>query len=92
MALLEDVLGGWGGILVGAGAVIVFPSIGPLVGTVVRPAAKALIKGSLLLSDQVSGLAGSAAGAARQLVAEAQADSRGKKAAPPAPASRAART
>lgn len=91
MALLEDVLGGWGGFLVGAGAALVFPAIGPVVGSVVRPAAKALIKGTLMVSDQIGGLAGSAAGGVRELVAEAQVDSRGKGASTPVPAAKAVR-
>jgi hypothetical protein len=91
MALLEDLLGGWGGFLVGVGATIAFPSIGPVVGSIVRPAAKALIKGVLLVSDQVSDLAGSAAGGIRQLVGEAPVDSRGKGAPTPAPAAKAVR-
>lgn len=76
MALLEDALGGWGGIAVGVGAAMAFPAIGPAIGAVVRPAAKALIRGSLVVSDQFAGLAGAAAGGVRQLVAEAQAETR----------------
>lgn len=72
MALLEDAFGGWSGLLLGVGAVVVFPSIGPAVGSVIRPTAKALIKGSLIVSDQLAGLAGAAAGQMRDLVADAR--------------------
>jgi hypothetical protein len=84
MALLEDALGDWGGVLVGAGAVVAFPVVGSLVGSVIRPAAKVLIRGALVVSDGLTGLAGAAAGQLRDLVDEARAASGAKGGGSPA--------
>lgn len=61
MALFEDVFEGWTGAgLVGLGAVIAAPLLLPVVGTVIRPVVKGVIRSSLAV-----------AGGARELWAEA---------------------
>lgn len=73
MALLEDVVGGWtGGLVVGLGAAVFAPSIVPLAGSVIRPAAKLLITGGLALSDGFRTLVGQASTQVNELVAEAK--------------------
>jgi hypothetical protein len=62
MALLDEVFSGWGPtVLVGVGIALVAPVLIPAVGAVVRPVAKELIKGGLLVLDS-----------ARELLAEGQ--------------------
>jgi hypothetical protein len=56
MALLDDVFSGWGGIVVGLGAAVVAPAVLPALGTVVRPVAKGLVRGTLFVSDQAMAL------------------------------------
>lgn len=77
MALLDDVIGSWGGgMLVGLGAAVFAPSIGPVVGSVLRPVAKTLIRGVLFVSDSVSGIVGDASEQVSDLVAEVRAAQR----------------
>ena len=78
MALLEDVLSGWGGLAVGVGAAIVGPSVLPALGTAIRPAAKWLVRGGLFVTDQaiavgaqVAALAAETRDQVSDLVAEA---------------------
>jgi hypothetical protein len=83
MALLEDALGGWSGILIGVGAAVVVPSLLPAIGSGVRPLAKALVKGSLFLSDQVTALAAGTRKQVGSLVAEVQTEGGRPKSATP---------
>jgi uncharacterized protein DUF5132 len=76
MALLEDALGGWsGGLLVGLGAAVVAPLILPNAGAGVRPIAKALVKGVLVVADGVQGVVAEATEQISDLVAEVRAES-----------------
>src|SRR5438128_12206532 len=76
MALLEDVLGGWtGGILVGLGAAVLAPSILPAAGSILRPVAKTLVKGGLVVTDGVKGVVAEASEHVNDLVAEVRAES-----------------
>ncbi len=76
MALLEDVLGGWtGGVLVGLGAAVVAPSIFPAAGSILRPVAKTLLKGGLVVTDSVRGVVAEASEHVNDLVAEVRAES-----------------
>jgi hypothetical protein len=74
MALLEDVLGGWGGIVIGVGAVFVVPPLLPAVAAGVRPLAKALVTGSLAVSEQIMALAAETREQVGDLIAEVQAE------------------
>jgi hypothetical protein len=72
MALLEDVLkGGTGTGLALAGAVILAPAVVPAVARMLRPVAKAAIKGGLVLYRETLAGVGDVAG---DLVAEARAE------------------
>jgi hypothetical protein len=80
MALLEDTvggaLGGWtGGLVVGIGTAVVGPSILPSAGSILRPVAKTLIKGGLLVADGVRGIVAEASEQVGDLVAEVRAGS-----------------
>jgi len=71
MALLDEVLGGWsGGIVVGLGAAVLVPTVIPIAGTVIRPVAKTLVQGGLLLGSAVSGLFAAASAQVDDLVTE----------------------
>ena len=75
MALLEDVVTGWGGgVLVGLGAAAVAPVILPG-GSGLRTATKVLLKGVLLVSDQMRSLAAETTEQLKDLVAEVKAES-----------------
>ncbi len=73
MALFEDVLTGnpITGAIVGIGAVLLVPTVVPALGRVLRPAAKAVIKGGLVLYRDTIAEIGEVAG---DLVAEARAE------------------
>lgn len=73
MALLEDVFAGSAvtGVAIGVGALLLAPSVVPLVGRVLRPAAKAVIKGGLVLYRDTLAEIGEVAS---DLVAEARAE------------------
>jgi len=58
------------GIVVGIGVVLLGPTILPVAGQAVRPMVKAVIKGGMVLYDQIAELGE----ATSELVAEAQAD------------------
>ena len=76
MALLEDAIGGWsGGLLVGLGAALVAPTIIPNAGSSLRPVAKALVKGVLVVAEGVRGAVAEATEQVSDLVAEIQAES-----------------
>jgi len=56
MALLEDMVLGWGsGALVGVGAVVMAPVVLPRIGALLRPVAKGLIKGYFAVTDTLRG-------------------------------------
>jgi Mn2+/Fe2+ NRAMP family transporter len=75
MALLEEVLNGWGGpALLGAGAIMAAPLLISLVGAVVRPAAKVLLQGSLWVVDSVQELASKSSEQLNDLMLEAKAE------------------
>ena len=72
MALLEDLFKSnpVTGLAIGVGAILVGPTLLPVVGQVIRPALKAAIKGGMVLYDEVAGI-GAAVG---EVVAEARAE------------------
>lgn len=54
MGLFEDALkGSWGAALVGVGVALVAPTVLPVVGAAIRPLAKGVIKGGVMLYDTV---------------------------------------
>lgn len=57
MALLDDVFSGWGTtVLIGVGVALAAPVLLPAAGTIIRPAAKELIKSGLFVMDAVKEL------------------------------------
>jgi hypothetical protein len=71
MALLEDVTkGGFSTLLVGIGAALVAPTVLPALGSSLRPLAKALVKGGVLLYDSVKESVAEAGEQLNDLVAE----------------------
>jgi hypothetical protein len=80
MALLEDIVkGGWGpGVAIGLGAIILGPAAFTLIGGLVRPVAKAAIKGGLILYDQGKGIVAEARETMGDLVAESRSEVSGK--------------
>jgi gas vesicle protein len=78
MALLDDALKGWGGMLLGVvvGAMAA-PSVAPAAGRTVRPLAKALIRGALVVGDGVREMVAEAREQVSDLVAEVQAEAKG---------------
>ena len=73
MALIEDMFKGnlSTGLAVGVGAVIFGPTVMRTLGSILRPAAKTLIKGSMVFSRETLGELGEMA---TDLVAEARAE------------------
>ena len=81
MAFLEDLFSGWGTpALVGLGVVVAAPLLLPVVGLVVRPVAKGLIKTSLMVGDAVQGMVTEGSEQLSELVAEARAEHSGRAA------------
>jgi hypothetical protein len=75
MALLDDVLSGWGStVLIGIGVAIAAPVVLPVVGAVVRPVAKGAVKGGLFVVDSLKELVSDGAEQVGDLVAEAKAE------------------
>jgi hypothetical protein len=75
MALLEDVTkGGFSTHLVGIGAALVAPTVLPALGSSLRPLAKALVKGGVLLYDSVKESVAEAGEQLNDLVAEVRAE------------------
>ncbi len=74
MALFDDGLKGWGGVLLGFGAAMVGTKLGPATGETLRPIAKALVKGALVVSDRARELAAEAGEQLGDLVAEVRAE------------------
>lgn len=71
MTLLDDVVNGGNivtGLAVGLGVLVVLPLVGP----VLRPAAKAVIKGGMIAYDQASRLVAGAVEQVGDVVAEAR--------------------
>jgi len=73
MALVEDLFKGTTvtGLAVGVGALLLAPTVLPAVGRVIRPAAKAVIKGSMVFYRETLAEVGEVAG---DLFAEARAE------------------
>lgn len=75
MALLDEVLNGWGPTaLAGVSMVIAAPRLLPVVGAVVRPVAKELIKGGLWVVDSLQERAAEGGEQLSDFVAEARAE------------------
>jgi uncharacterized protein DUF5132 len=73
MALIEDIFKGnlATGLVVGVGVILLGPTVIPAVGGILRPAAKTLIKGSMVFYRETLGEIGEMAA---DLVAEARAE------------------
>ena len=73
MALLEDMFKGnaVAGIAVGVGVAVLGPTLFPTIGRVLRPAAKSVIKGGMMLYEQTVAGIGDLTG---DLVAEARSE------------------
>ena len=72
---LEDVLkGSWGAALVGVGVALVAPTVLPAVGAAIRPLAKSVIKGGVLLYDTVKESIAEAGEQVNDMVAEVRAE------------------
>jgi hypothetical protein len=84
MALIEDMFKGNAitGLAIGLGAVLLAPAVLPALGRVLRPAAKAAIKGGIVLYRETFAEIGEFAS---DLVAEARAELEAAPAAEPAP-------
>lgn len=76
MALLDDTLKGWGGMLIGLGAAIALPSVGGAANATLRPLAKAIIRGALAASAWIKEIASEASEQMNDLVAEVRAERR----------------
>jgi uncharacterized protein DUF5132 len=75
MALLEDVTkGGFSTLLVGIGAALVAPTVLPALGSSLRPLAKAIVKGGVVLYDAVKESVAEAGEQLNDLVAEVRAE------------------
>jgi hypothetical protein len=75
MAVFENALGGWGSsALVGVGAVLAVPFVLPVVGAIIRPVAKGLVKGYFLVADVVQAGPAETSEQVRDLRAEARAE------------------
>jgi hypothetical protein len=77
MAFFEDMFKGGNivtALAIGVGAAVLAPVIAPAVSTVVRPAAKALIKGGIVVYDWARQAAAQVSEAASDMAAEARAE------------------
>jgi uncharacterized protein DUF5132 len=75
MSMLEDLTkGGWTTALVGVGVAIVAPSVLPAIGSAMRPLAKAVVKGGVLVYDAVKEGVAEAGEQVNDLIAEARAE------------------
>lgn len=75
MASLDDLFSGWGTtVLVGVGVALAAPALLPVVGTVVRPVAKGLIKGGLYLADTLQEVVAESGEQLSDLIAEVKAE------------------
>jgi hypothetical protein len=88
MAWFEDVLtGGVSGLVIGVGAALALPLLGPAAATGLRPVAKLVIKGGLLAADWTQDLLTEVEAQWHTLVAEARAELAAPTATPAADAS-----
>lgn len=75
MAFLDKALGGWGStVLIGLGVAVAAPILLPAVGAVVRPVAKGVVKGGLLVADSLKELVAEGSEQVSDVVAEAKAE------------------
>jgi len=75
MALLDDMLSGWGTtVVIGVGVALAAPALLPAAGAVIRPVAKGLIKGGLFVADSLRELVAEGGEQISDLVAEARAE------------------
>lgn len=75
MAFLDDVLKGWGpSVLIGAGVVLAAPLLLPATTSVVRPLAKALVKGYFAAAEKMKEVMAEVGEQVSDLVAEAKAE------------------
>jgi hypothetical protein len=75
MALVDDVLSGWGTtVLIGVGVALAAPTLLPAAGAALRPVAKGLIKGGLFVVDSLKELVAEGGEQLSDLVAEARAE------------------
>lgn len=75
MASLDDLFSGWGTtVLIGVGVALAAPALLPVVGAVVRPVAKGLIKGGLYLADTLQEVVAESGEQLSDLVAEVKAE------------------
>ncbi len=73
MAVLEDLMkGSLSGVLVGIGVAIVAPTVFPALASGLRPLAKAVVKGGVLVYDAVKETVAEAGEQINDLVAEAR--------------------
>ena len=64
----------WPNVLMAVGVAAMAPVLLPVVGSVVRPVAKGVVKGGLMVKDAVVGFAAEAGEQVSDLVAEAKAE------------------
>ena len=64
----------WPNVLIAVGVAAMAPVLLPVVGSVVRPVAKGVVKGGLMVKDAVVGFAAEAGEQVSDLVAEAKAE------------------
>ena len=75
MALLEDITkGSLSAVLVGVGVALLAPTVLPALGSSLRPLAKALVKGGVVVYDAVKESVAEAGEQFNDLVAEARAE------------------
>jgi hypothetical protein len=75
MALIEDITkGGFSTLLVGVGAALVAPTVLPALASSLRPVAKILVKGGVMVYDAVKESVAEAGEQFTDLVAEARAE------------------
>lgn len=85
MAFFDDMFKGGNivtGLAIAVGTAVLAPVIGPAVGSILRPAAKAVIKGGIVAYDRGWQAAAEVGEATSDMVAEARADAQHTKAAP----------
>ncbi len=78
MALLDNGLKLGTGVAIGLGALILVPAVLPVVGSVVKPIAKAAIKGGILLFEKSRELLAETQEVLEDLAAEARAELAGE--------------
>ena len=86
MAFFDDMFKGGNivtGLAIAVGTAVLAPVIGPAVGSILRPAAKAVIKGGIAAYDWSRQAAAEVGEATSDMVAEARADAQHTRAAAP---------